>query len=508
MFKRSNIILSIAAIGVLVSAISCSYDFPEAEVPTTPSLGNADISNTVFVGGTLFSGVSNGVLVENTSSQSVPQLFLNNINSSTEIEDFSATSDNTIGFNIYENNNNLSSNIGPYQLTFPAGADTTFFQQFIAGDVFSYKAVNSSLKNYSFPKSQILDFTGVAGRPENPFLSRYLGSNPQSVINQVAANQPSFFVLNLGFEDILGYAINGAEGNPDQSNTLNHTYGDILSTSAFESNLNSITNQLLANPNAKGVVVNIPDFLFYPFFTNVEFDITPYVLPLQSKLSEMRSRASDYSQMLTSFYQANPGIPFADRRPPISFPGDSQFNWGIVVADDDLSDVVIGGTPLIKVRQALRGELVFYRNEQFLPNSRGNFPENALTEAEYLKLNDIDLIRTKISEYNQVIAQVAAQSNGRIIMVDLNAYFMQLFDGFDAFLDRAARGVEVDGVPFFPVVGDFGIFSADGLNLNPRGNALIVNQIIDAVNLGFNGNLNRVNPNDYEGTPTVLEGNN
>lgn len=504
--KRPNQLLKVAFTALSLSIMACSYEAPEVPEPAAQSLLEADISNTVFLGGTFFSGVANGVLVDGTSFLSVPQIFLNSLNNGNEVVDFSASSSNAIGYNLYENRNILNGTIGPYQLTFPTGADTTFFQEFIAGEDFVYAPVNTGIKNYAFPNAQILDFTQAA-RAENSFMNSYLGANAQSVVDQISDTQPSFFVLNFGLEDILGYTVTGAEGNIDQADPLTHTYGDILNTTIFESNLTAIVNELLSNPNAKGALVNIPDFLKFPFFTEVEFDITPYVLHLRTKLSAMRNSAGQYNQTLTNYYNNNPGIPFADRRPGLFFDADSPYNWGIIVEDNTLPDIIIGGEPLVKVRQTKREELIFYRHERFLSSSKGNISSNAIGESEYIKLAEITAIRGKITEYNQAIEQVAAMSNGNIIVIDLFSYMEELYSGFNQFLNVPAQGTDIDGVAFSPIVGEFGIFSADGLNLNPRGNALIVNKIIDALNMNFNGTLGGVNPNDFAGTPIALSDN-
>ncbi|WP_141719785.1 hypothetical protein [Roseivirga misakiensis] len=504
--KRPTVLVKGVLASLLLLSVGCSYEAPEIPEPEVQTLQDADISNTVFLGGSLFSGVNNGVLVEDLSAQSIPQIFLNSVANNTQQVDFSATSSNTIGFNIFENGPNVNGIVGPYQLTFPPGADTTFFQEFVNGQAFAYAPVNTEIKNYSFPKAQVLDFT-QASRTENTFINSYLNAGAQAPLAQIAGSQPSFFVLNLGYEDLLGYSVTGAEGNEDQADATAHAYGDILNTAVFESNLTAVVDALLANPNAKGALLNIPDFLKFPFFTETEFDITPYVIGLQTKLSNMRSAASDYNDVLETYYEQNPGFPFADRRPILTYPGDSPFTWGIQVEDRDLHDVVVNGEPLKKVRQAVRDELIYYRHEQFLTSTIGNLPENAVPESQYIKLAEIDIIRAKIAEYNQAIQQVAAASNGRLVVVDIYSYFEELYTGFNQFLDVPAEGTTIEGVQFLPIVGEFGIFSADALNLNQRGNALIVNQIVDALNLNFNGNLSRVNPNDFAGTPINIAGN-
>jgi len=72
--------------------------------------------------------------------------------------------------------------------------------------------------------------------------------------------------------------------------------------------------------------------------------------------------------------------------------------------------------------------------------------------------------------------------------------------GFSKLLENEADGLNVEGVVLQPSISRFGVFSADGLNLNPVGNSLIVNAIISAINNNLNGNLRQVNPNNLPGT--------
>lgn len=498
---------NISLFAILLSMLfvwSCSYDFPEVPDQPERSLQDADLSNTVFIGGSLFSGVADGTLVQGTSSQSIPQIFLNSIQNNEEATDFSASSDNQLGFNVYLNQN-LTGTIGPYELVYPVEADTTFFQRSINGETFSYAEFNQSLRNYSFPRAQVLDFTQAA-RSENQFVNDYLGANPQSVVGQVAATQPSLFVLNMGYEDLLGYALNGAEGVSDQSDIANHGYEDMLTEAAFRTQLQSVVDDLLAsNANAKGALCNIPNFLDFPYFRQIGHLITEYINGNPSLLSQSRQAAAAFNDLIRDFNQLNPGA--NDRRPEIRWSTFELSFWGVLVTDENLADVNFNGQVVPKARHAQRDERIFYPLERFLLNSRGMLYTNALTESEYLKVADVNLIQSRIDAYNQVIEDIVAQSNGRLGLVDLKAQFDVLYEGFDPFLNNPADGIEIDGAPYLPVVGEFGIFSSDGINLNPRGNALIVNKIINDLNAAFNGNLADVNPNDFAGTPIGVEGN-
>ncbi|MFY0594444.1 hypothetical protein [Roseivirga sp.] len=491
---------------------SCNYEFPVVPDEAQPTFENADLSNIVFIGSSAFSGITDGVLVPQTSLRSIPQIFINNFLGNDLSTDFSASSDNQIGYNIYENSD-FNGDIGPYKIQYPSSADTAFFQRPIPGEPHSYTPLNDSLRNFSFPKAQLLDYT-ESNRSENPYIADYLNTGSTSILDEIIDEAPSFFVIDLGLEGLMGYAFNGAEGENNSTNLAQSVYQDVLDPTVFEQKLLEMTDALLAsNTNAKGVVFNIPDFLNYPFFNKSNYDITPFLCVPNtlntactptSTYAETRTASLEFNQKQIDYYLANPQIPFAERRIGIHFDLDSPFTWGVLVEDNDLPDVFYQGEAIPRVRQMLRDEIIFYRNESYLAQTKGYLPSNALTEQDYLKIEDIEQIEAQIEIYNQAIASVVAQSNSDLVLFDINAYFDVLFSGLNNFLDLAADGELLDGAPFLPVLGRFGIFSADGLNLNPRGNALITNQLIDLINENFGGNLKKVNPNDFAGTQSIL----
>ncbi|OEK04374.1 hypothetical protein [Roseivirga misakiensis] len=494
---------------------SCNYEFPIVPEDELPTFETADLSNVVFIGSSAFSGITDGVLVPNTSLRSIPQIFMNNLLKNDLSIDLSATSDNQIGFNIYENSD-LMGDMGPYRIQYASSADTTFIQKPIEGETHSYLPENDSLRNFSFPQAQLLDFT-ENNRSENPFLADYFNNSNNSILDQIIDESPSFFVIDLGFEGLMGYAFNGAEGDESSTNLMQSAYEDVLDPALFEQKLSEMTDALLANNSeAKGVLFNIPSFLNYPFFNMSDYDITPYICTPntlniacapKASYNTAKTASVEFNRKQTEFYLANPQIPFAERRLGIHFDLDSPFTWGVIVEDNDLPDVIYQGEPLPRVRQMFRDEIIFYRNEYKLGDSKGHLPTNALTERDYLKVEDIERIEAQIQAYNQAIASVVSQSDGRLVLFDYNAYFDVLFSGLDNFLDLAADGELLEGAPFLPILGRFGIFSADGINLNPRGNALITNQLIETINEGFGGNLKKVNPNDFAGTQSILSGN-
>lgn len=496
--KITQQILFVSA--VLLTLGNCSYEFPEPPVIESGSLESADISNTVFIGGTLFSGVHNGALTTDFSQFSIPQIYLNNIkgNSFESWESFSPSVETTNGFNIYENVL-LSENIGQYDLIFP-NKDTTDFKRInTEGEAFAYSNVGGSIQNFSFPEANISDITSA--NSDNPFVQQFnLGG--QSVVERALAQNPTFFALNLGFEDILAFAMSGGEGNGNVNDLANFNRGDLLSESLFEAKVDEVVDAFLqVNQDTKGAIFNIPYLLNFPFFIELGFDLTPFVnqTPL---LNDIRSEASIYNQSLENYYRVNPTIPFDDRRPPLDFAADRAGNWGILVIDETLGEATYAnGRPMPKVRHMQRGELVFLPTESLIRINQGHFPSNALGEDEYLDADEVELIAARILAFNQILADKVAQSNGRLTLIDTNSYFETLYDGLNIFLGRKPNGIDIEGVNFFPGISKFGIFSADGVNLNPRGNALLTSVMIESLIATFGGDLRNVDPNAFRGTP-------
>ena len=490
-------------LGITLVLSSCKHSFPEVPQEALGDLQDADIDHVVFIGSSMLAGIENGALTRNSTRFSVPQIVLNHLGETEEQTNFSPVTDSENGFNIYE-----QGLAGQYHLFYPT-LDTAFDRRTAEGEAFQYANAGESIRNYSFPQAQILDFIDPS-RVENTFVTSFFSGTNQALSNRIATQQPSLFLINLGYEDLLGYAIGGAEGTLDVS-AASHTYQDILLAIDFEQRLESFTNELL-DGNNKGALFNIPDFLLFPFFTKVRRDVTPYLCEPNFEFTDctptpvldpVRSSAAAYNSLLTTYYNNNPGIPFDERRPSLDFGADAVFNWGILVEDRTLADVSVNGTILPKVRHMGLSDVPFYNVESKLDESIGIFPGSPVDERNYLRLSELQDIQDRIDAYNQAIENVVAQSNGQLVLIDVKALFDQLYEGFDVFLNQPANGILIEGVPFLPVVGEFGIFSADGLNLNARGNALLANFIIDQLNTAFNGNLKGINPNEFPGTPIL-----
>lgn len=103
-----------------------------------------------------------------------------------------------------------------------------------------------------------------------------------------------------------------------------------------------------------------------------------------------------------------------------------------------------------------------------------------------LTLSEIDEIKQKIIEYNQVISNLANQNS--VALVDLNS----LYDTFH-------NGTVYNGVNMSTAFISGGTFSLDGLNLNPIGQAKIANAIIEELNTFYNAAIPLADVTKYPG---------
>ncbi|WP_208501462.1 hypothetical protein [Roseivirga sp. E12] len=476
---------------------ACEYEFPDPVAISEPS-ADADFSNIVFVGGSRLAGIEDGALSIRGNQYAVPNLFLKELGFVDTDQVVTPRVNSENGFNIYENAD-INGTTGAYRVFFPS-ADTVFFKrELTTGTALAFEnAGDGDLNSFSFPGASILDVT-ESGRSLNPYTNAFF-DNSQSILARATSANPSFFVLDLGYQDMLNFVLNGATGDMN-AGLATAGVADLPSEAFFRTKLEEATNALLnQNASAKGVLINIPDFTLFPYFVRTSYDVTPFVISERQIISAAQGEAALFNNSLIGFYQQNPGIPSADRRPFIDYGNDSRFNWGIMVEDQTLADVTFNGNVVPKVRQLKIDDYMFYKEEQRLRTGYGMQVSNPVPNNGFISFEKGEEIKLKIAAYNAIIQDVANNSGGRLVVADTYTVFNQMTNGFNKLLGNAADGLNVDGVVLEPRISRFGVFSTDGLNLNPVGNAIIVNTIVSAINNNLNGNLRQVNPNNLPGT--------
>ena len=193
------------------------------------------------------------------------------------------------------------------------------------------------------------------------------------------------------------------------------------------------------------------------------------------------------------------------KRPFIVFNdnGSTLYPQPIVIVDDSLSDALYpdGTTPLPKLRQLTEDEMILL----IFPVDKMEFGYGSIdpvTAEYYLKVSQINEINLRIEAFNQVLEQEVNKYPGRLVFVPISEIVHKIAEtGKIDSWGRAASDevISYNGLPLEGTLGYNSIYSLDGLHFNSRGNALIVNQIINSINEEFGSNLPLVNVNSYLG---------
>jgi hypothetical protein len=140
---------------------------------------------------------------------------------------------------------------------------------------------------------------GVATGQANPYFVRFASSPSTTILADAAAQDPTFFSLWIGNNDVLGYATSGGSGTNQTGNFNPATYGpnDITDPNVFANVYTALVDGMTAN-GAQGVVANLPYVTTIPFFTTVPHNPVPL-------------NAATAAQLNAGFSAYNNGLLFA-----------------------------------------------------------------------------------------------------------------------------------------------------------------------------------------------------
>lgn len=475
---------------------ACKYDFPDTRVDY--SNGSMDVSRYVGIGDGFSAGSMDGSLYTYGQDNSIAAILASRM-SVIGLQDFQQpdiSSDN--GFNKLASDE--SNQVGKWIYSFSTETQLEPDRMLTNGEYPStYPGEMSSPGNFSVPfaRSFELDDPDLS---ENVYYNRF-ASDPgnSSVLIDILNADPSFFTLWIGMNDFLGYASSGGIGNPDPPGDPSMINEDDLTPVAlFESKISSYLSTILEDPDRKGAIVQLPMFDDLPYFYTYPYD---FMRLNGTALGITQTYYRSYNQAVSEHNILYPDA----NRPFIAFNdnGSTLYPQPIVIVDDSLSDAFYpdGTTPLPKLRQLTKDEMVLLT----FPVDKmeyGYGSINPTTSEYYLKVSQINEINLRIETFNQVLEQEVNKYPGRLVFVPISEIVHKIAEtGKIDSWGRAASDevISYNGLPLEGTLGYNSIYSLDGLHFNSRGNALIVNQIINSINEEFGSNLPLVNVNSYLG---------
>ncbi|QTY26124.1 G-D-S-L family lipolytic protein [Flavobacterium sp. CS20] len=484
--------------------ISCEAEFDNAiEDNEVYDTGEADFSNFVSVGNSLTAGFADNALYREGQMNSFPNILakqfalvgggeFNQPLMADNLGGLLLNGNPIPGFDTRLVLSTLSGQPLPDNISGTPQTDIANVQQgpFNNMGVPGAKSFHLGLSGYG-------DISNV-GTIANPYFVRFASSPSATVIEDAVAQNPSFFSLWIGNNDILGFASSGGVGVDQTGNLDPATYGstDITDPNVFAQIYTGYVNALSANASG-GVLYNIPDVTSIPFFTTVPRN----AVPLDAQTADVLNQqfATYNQQILPGLVQFSLISAEEATQRQINFQAGQNF---VTLTDESLTDIsqFLLAPPfnLDPQTAGLLAQLRQATNEDLIPLTASGNIGNVLDEQgtlitgvtvplgdeSVLTVDEQMMINNARNAYNATI-QSATQANG-LAFVDVNAL-----------LQEAEVGIPYDGGTLSSTFVTGGAFSLDGVHLTPRGYALVANKSIEAINQTYGSTLPTVNIGDF-----------
>jgi lysophospholipase L1-like esterase len=431
--KIKNILI-LFALGLL---FACE---PKIDTFTTTS-GEADFSKYVSLGNSLTSGYADGDLYKSGQENSYPAILAGQFEAAGGGEFKQPLMFDEYGFG---RRFLLDASI-PGPVLAGVAPDERNFQS-IAGD--------GPFNNMGVPGAKSFHL-GIAGYGTlNPYFGRFASAATTSVLADAIAQNPTFFSLWIGNNDVLAYALTGASSD------------SITPMPYFAGSIGAMLQKLTEN-GAKGIIANIPNITSIPYFTfmNTRLPYNGLVLTEQAQVDALNAGYAPLNAFIKSIGSTDT-LAFA------------LGQNGFVIAENDV---------LWGMRQMKSGELFLLTLPTDSIKNYGYGSQTPIPDKYILSTGEINEIKTATTAFNTVIKNYAQQFD--IAFVDMNAKLSEIEQG----------GVVYDGVPFTTAFITGNSFSLDGVHMTGKGNALAANYFIDAINAKYGSVIKHVSPRLYPG---------
>jgi len=427
----------------------CKTDFK----PITPTTGNANFNNCIFIGGDFMAGYSNGALSSDMQHNSIPDLLWLKISSVSSGSFGHHYITDGYGLNFPLHNPQFST---PFHLGYKSdclGATSLFplndsipitdpdLISNLTPQTVSMATINSV---FAYPYAKITDYfyptfsISYLNGGRNPYFPKYIYSGGNNTIMGDAALNPfTFFAIWPGMEDVYQYAQRGGE---------NETITDFAT---FDATLDRVLDSLVSK-GEQGVIANIPDIDVFPFYTF----ISSQALVLDS------AQAAQLNAILSPLLTFNVG--------PNGFVIQDTTLTGFQFRKMNSDEYILLTVPTDSLKCGGMGAIVSVPGHYILDKY------------------EIPLVNAAIQHFNSKIAQSAAAHH--IPLVDMNSFFRQIKNGYS-----------YDGISFSSQFIQGAFFSLDGYHPTAQGYGLLTNQFIQAINNYYKSTLPLVDITSLQG---------
>jgi len=362
------------------------------------------------------------------------------------------------------------------------------------------------------------NIAGVAVGTANPYFVRHATSPTATVLGDAVSKNPTFFTNWIGANDVLAYATSGGTGVNQTGNFNPTTYGpnDITDPQVFAAVYNLIinggTNPITGDPvtglaqnGAKGVVATIPSVTSIPFFTTVPYNpLTKSTLGQgneavgEATINALNAQLYGPLKQALTFFGAgnrinllsttggNPLLIKDETLPNLSAQLTAAFTPTLGAATAAFYGQVFG-----QARQTTTEDLVLLTTRTAIGSAPTGVPAPLdkygitypLEDKHILIPSEKTAIADATASYNMSIKGIA-QAEG-LAVADMNMIMNKLVSGL-----RLDDG-QIYTANYFAGASNLStvLFSLDGVHPNPRGYAVIANEIIKVINSHYKAKL-------------------
>ncbi len=295
--------------------------------------------------------------------------------------------------------------------------------------------------NLGIPKASIVEMSSNTLAQNNPYFKRMASSGGTSAVDEAERLNPTFFFFWPNEADVYKFAMAGGTG------TIN---GEAITPAiTYKLNANQILKRLTGR-GASGVICNVPDVTTLPYFTYIPYNAV-----------ELTQAEADQLNIL---YLYDPSLRFKAGKNPF------------VIRDG------------ITTRFARPDELIPIRINMDSVKCQGYGTSLPLNDQDVLTSTEVSDIKNAIQNYNVAIEELA------------NTFNLAVFDANRFFTKMLTSGFQADGIIYTGKYIYGGFISPDGIYPTQRGNAILTNAIIQAINDKFKARVPLCDINQF---PTV-----
>lgn len=373
-------------------------------------------------------------------------------------------------------------------------------------------SLSSSFNNMGVPGAKSFhlvapgygDVAGLSAMPAtaNPYFVRMASSATTTVLADAMAQDPTFFSLWIGNNDVLGYALSGGDGSDP-----------ITDQATFTGVYNTLVNTLTSE-GAKGVVFNIPDVTAIAHFTTVPFNpLDPTSESFGPLIPTLNGQFAGLNAVFTALGFPERAIEFAtDKASPVIIKDESltdlsmQINAALQAGGVDPGTAAVTAFLYGQARPATENDLLVLPSSSIIGQvntdavmtlmglglsqaQAGQLAVNGITfpleDKWVLTPEEQQEIATATEAFNGVI--LAAVQQAGLAFVDANALLDQVAD----------QGIQFDEFLIEDNLVFGGLFSLDGVHPTARGYAFLANVASLAINEVYGSNLPLVKAADY-----------